>query len=203
MNKKQFKTRKELSAFLKEKSIDTTNWSEEKWLSLSKSQAEIHIQALAEAMWDAMNESTPKQLQAGEWHIPFHEAMSEQRIKDLHLLSLVPSYKTLDEKRERIYEIYLKIATGRCARLSYMTFEGEINYEKDIALHDRLLQDKHMSPFEHCAKAMTDSEYELYIKGVGKYTTMHKGLIFDPNSNAWCDNFKGFISYRHFINRNK
>ena len=36
----------------------------------NKSQAEIHIQALAEAMWDAMNESTPRKLEEGEWHIP-------------------------------------------------------------------------------------------------------------------------------------
>lgn len=39
-------------------------------LQVNTSQAEIHIQALAEAMWDSYNESTPKQLKAGEWHIP-------------------------------------------------------------------------------------------------------------------------------------
>lgn len=40
------------------------------WLGMNKSQAEIHIQAVAEAVWNAMNESIPKQLKAGEWHIP-------------------------------------------------------------------------------------------------------------------------------------
>lgn len=73
MNKIQFKTRKEVSTFLKEKNIDTTNWTEEKWQSINKSQAEIHMQALAEAMWDAMNESIPNQLEAGEYHVPFFE----------------------------------------------------------------------------------------------------------------------------------
>ena len=73
MNKIQFKTRKEVSAFLKERNIDTTNWTEGKWQSISKSQAEIHIQALAEAMWDARNESTPKELKVGEYHVPFFE----------------------------------------------------------------------------------------------------------------------------------
>jgi hypothetical protein len=62
MNKVTFKSRKEATKFLKEKGIDASNWTEEKWLSINKSQAEIHIQAIAEAMWDAMNESTPKQL---------------------------------------------------------------------------------------------------------------------------------------------
>ena len=49
------------------------NWTEEDWRESNISQAEIHIQALAEAMWDAMNESTPKVLHTGEWHIPFVE----------------------------------------------------------------------------------------------------------------------------------
>ena len=40
------------------------------FLKHNESQAEIHIQALAESMWDAMNESIPKQLKAGEWHVP-------------------------------------------------------------------------------------------------------------------------------------
>jgi hypothetical protein len=40
------------------------------WLQINKGQAEIHMMALAEEIYDAMNESTPKQLQAGEWHLP-------------------------------------------------------------------------------------------------------------------------------------
>ena len=73
MNKIQFKTRKEVSAFLKERNIDTTNWTEEKWQSINKSQAEIHIQALAEAMWDQQQNSIPKKLLSGEYHVPFFE----------------------------------------------------------------------------------------------------------------------------------
>ena len=41
-------------------------------LQNNKGQAEIHMMALAECIYDAMNESTPKQLKAGEWHIPFY-----------------------------------------------------------------------------------------------------------------------------------
>ena len=73
MNKITFKSRKEASEFLKEKGIDTSNWSEEKWQSINKSQAEIHIQALAEAMWDEFQESKPKLLKVGEYHLPFIE----------------------------------------------------------------------------------------------------------------------------------
>ena len=39
----------------------------------NEGQGEIHIMALAEAMWDAKNKSTPKELKAGEWHCPMIE----------------------------------------------------------------------------------------------------------------------------------
>jgi len=49
------------------------NNTEEEWFSLSESGAEIHIQALAEAMWDQQQESIPKKLLPGEYHVPFFE----------------------------------------------------------------------------------------------------------------------------------
>ena len=41
------------------------------WLKINKSQAEIHIQALAEAMWDQYQESVPVLLKPNQYHIPF------------------------------------------------------------------------------------------------------------------------------------
>jgi len=60
------------------------------WFKMNKGQAEIHMMALAEAMWDAYNESTPKKLAAGEWHIPFIDG-----INLLKLSELLPDAKTL------------------------------------------------------------------------------------------------------------
>lgn len=72
-----------------------------------------------------------------------------------------------------------------------MTFDGEIDYEKDLKLHDTLLESHHMSPFEHCARAMSEEEYGYLYKSVG------------PNPEhfelGWCNNFKGFIQYRYLI----
>lgn len=48
-------------------------YSDLDWLYFNKGQAEIHIQALAEAMLDAMNKSIPKELKAGKYHVPFFE----------------------------------------------------------------------------------------------------------------------------------
>ena len=76
-----FKSRKEASKeFLEKGNINTSTWSDMDWRKLNTGQAEIHMMALAECIYDAVNESTPKQLQAGEWHIPM--------ISDLESLKL-------------------------------------------------------------------------------------------------------------------
>ena len=179
------------------------NYSDLDWLHINKSQAEIHIQALAEAMWDAMNESTPKKLKSGDWHIPFGDKLDTKKLAE------AIGFKTSD------YDWYnkelwskIKIATARCARLSYMTFDGEIDYEKDIKLHDQLLASEHMSPFEHCARAMSNEEYYTFIKGKSNANwdtdlvtdnTYEISAQFDHNVLGWCNNFKGFIPYRYLI----
>jgi hypothetical protein len=38
-----------------------------------------------------------------------------------------------------------------------MNHEGDFAIEKDFALHDRLLAEKHMTPFEHQASAAAKS----------------------------------------------
>ena len=48
--------------------FDTTDVVER--LSHNKGQTEIHMMALAEVIYDTVNESTPKKLKSGEWHIP-------------------------------------------------------------------------------------------------------------------------------------
>lgn len=178
MSKVIFKSRKEASEFLKEKGIDTSNWTEEKWQSINKSQAEIHIQALAESMWDEYNESTPKELKEGKWHIPFGDNIQESGLHGTVWTKLIsPEKKDLEFCK-------VKIATARCARLSYMTFDGEIDYEKDIKLHDHLLESGHMSPFEHCTQVPSQDEYDTSLKGKEK---------------GWFRNYKGFKSYRQIL----
>jgi hypothetical protein len=156
------------------------------WFNINTSQAEIHIQALAENMWDAMNESTPKQLQPGDWHIPFGDRIS---IDDLHDYGIVELDNVYD-----VDQLKLAIAVARCARLSYMTFDNEIDYIKDIKLHDQLLKSKHMSPFEHVARTMTEVEYSEFFKGRNS-----NGNSANDELMGWCNNFKGFIPYRYLI----
>lgn len=171
-----------------------TSLTELDWIKISKSGAEIHIQALAEAIWDAHNESIPNQLEAGEWHMPF---MGNFNIEKLLELSGV--------EPEDFELICRKIATARAARLSYMTFDGETDYEKDIQLHDRLLKSGHFSCFEHCARAMTDLEYYSFVKGrIYREIENNDYIEIPEDTKGWCNNFRGFIPYRYLIeNKNE
>ena len=153
---------------------------------LNTSQAEIHIQAIAELMWDAYNESTPKQLKAGEWHIPFGD-----KINDGQLAQDVSPNEALIYNNTTLTDLKLKVATARCARISYETLgdNPKIDYEADLKLHDTLAKSSHWSPFEHCAKAMTDFEYN------DAFDKQESGKLFA----GWCKNFRGWIQYRYLI----
>lgn len=134
-------------------------------------QAEIHMMALAEAMWDAYNESQPKLLKAGEWHIPY----SGHTLGD-DFDKVVAEYygKEWEQDSERWtlpcntweeYELFkVKVATVKCARTSY-TVVGEdqkpLSYKRMIEIHDNLLKASpvHASPFEHCAQNSLSPDY--------------------------------------------
>lgn len=104
----------------------------ENWFALREHpDAEPHIQILARKMLKQYNANEPDSLEFGEWHIPFDKFM--------------PEGATIEQK--------LKIASARAARVSYMNFEGVMDYEKDYALHDDLASSGHWSALEHCAQA--------------------------------------------------
>ena len=167
------------------------------WRSINKGQAEIHMMALAEEIYDAMNESTPKQLKAGEWHIPFEDKIHKV---DTSIFSNPDDVNTIFDL------IRVKISTAMAARTSYTVVgdEKEIDYKKMIELHDRLIAQNppHSSPLEHCARVMTDDEYERFVKGYLDQDVIAWSTpipIASENSQGWCNNFKGFISYRYLV----
>lgn len=168
------------------------------WLHINKGQSEIHMMALAEAMWDAYNESVPEKLKQGEWHVPYEDQIK----KDLFEFNknIVLSYKDEDIR---------KISVAMCARVSYTTIgegEKEFNYDNNIKLHDSLIASGHWSPLEHIAKTMNNEEYFSFIKsnGEGIKITLNGKDIYSQKSFGWCNNFRGFIQYRYLIeNKNE
>lgn len=162
------------------------------WLKINVGQAEIHMMSLAECIWDAVSESTPKVLKAGEWHIPFKNKIEYNDAK------LIGSERW-DESKESFIQFVdrqaVKVSVAMAARTSY-TVVGEekgVDYEALIGLHNRLLsQDPpHSSPLEHCARTMTEPDRLMYRK-VERTKSDSEGL-------GWCNNFKGFIPYRYMI----
>ena len=181
-NDKSYKSKKELLPILLNDFGKSP--ADSFWYNINKGQAEIHMMALAESIYDAINESEPKQLQAGEWHIPFIDKID----KSFQGTGLINSKDLYDSTK-------IKISTAMAARTSYTVVgdEKEVDYEKMIDLHDRLLaQDPpHSSPLEHCARAMSELEYTS-SKSTG-FTRKGK------DQYGWCNNLKGFIPYRYMI----
>ena len=113
--------------------------------------AQPEIQNLAHKMKSAYDASQPQQLVAGEWHLPLIKEEDRQEIVD-------------------IYEL-IKVAVGRCARVSYLNHDGVRSLADDVKLHDRLITSKpaHLSPFEHVASALSSSEKRANFTGFQSY----------------------------------
>lgn len=161
--------------------VTATEW--ENFFALrAHDEAEIHIAEIAFKMLEAYNNSTPKELKAGEWHIPFGGKFREEEINAL-----------ANKEQMGTEDLKIAIATARCARVSYLNFAGKDDYEKDLSLFKRLSGAGHWSPFEHCAKSMTDSEYDEMVR-------------YDQGETqkGWYGNIKGFVQWRKtFNNENK
>ncbi len=150
--------------------------------------AEIHIANLAEKMLNAYNESAPKNLKPGEWHIPFGDKMDDEKVDKV-------ASEWSKEYQGQFMGAKIKIATARCARVSYINYEGKDDYEADIKLHDTLSRSGHWSCFEHCARVMDDKELESYIST--NYTDSKNPDNWSGQmETGWLGNFRGFIQYR-------
>jgi len=98
------------------------------------SAAQPEIRKLAEMMQAEYQSCEPNLLTDGQWHLPFtSQDMGE---------------------RPAVFQDLIKVAVGRCARVSYSNHNGSSSVSDDMALHDRLLLSKpaHLSPFEHIAQ---------------------------------------------------
>lgn len=187
------------------------------WLQANKGQSEIHMMALAEAIWDAYNESVPKVLKPGEWHVPFGDNIDESEIFSRTVFddgSIMDSklspfnFKNSGGAKHWYQTQKVKIATARCARISYQTLgdDPKVDYSADIKLHNMLAESGHWSPFEHCARTMMSDEYNTYIKGKVFVDLTEDDdedkICYDEDSFGWCNNFKGFIQYRAMLEEN-
>ena len=169
-----------------------SSWNYFDWLQINKSKEDIHIQQIAEMMWDSMNESKPKQLEAGEWHIPFDDDIKSENFK---ILCLNNPYDNEEELR-------VEISTSKCSEVSYQ------NTSKDYKLHieqfKMLVETKQFKFFEHCSIVMDNLEYNSYHTGKNDIepnhnTTTQEDVEYLRSCMGWCKNYRGFIPLSEII----
>jgi thymidylate synthase ThyX len=113
--------------------------------------AQPEIQHLARLIRTAMDASKPQWLAVNQWHLP---------------------YITRAERNTNPLDMLLKASVARCARVSYLTHDGDApSLKKDVALHDRLVVAKpiHASPAEHQAVALRTDVRCRNFRGWNQY----------------------------------
>lgn len=111
------------------------------WRQRCSPLAQDEIRLAAEAMRDAYLKSQPREVRIGRWHLPY--------ISD-------------DEREEHGVPTLRKVSAARCARVSYLTHDGQRSIEADLDLFNRLIQadPPHASPLEHVATPVLGDSYD-------------------------------------------
>lgn len=142
--------------------------------------ADPTIQELARCMKRAMDESSPNELQYGEWHLP---------------------YVTDEEKDCTKYtnDDLIKMSVTRCAAISFRNTDYPLAKCKEV--YARLVGDKniHGSALEHCATPISEDEGGFHYSFEYPPSWPNGVTHMDKHYNMWSGNFKGWIQYRKLI----
>lgn len=129
----------------------TSGWLNFFGLRLDRA-AQPEIRALAEACWAVWNESQPRALAPGEWHLPFTDESDYGPVA------------TDGEVATNSLSVCQKVSVARCAHLSYESFETgqRMTVEQCLNLYQRLVGSVpiHASPAEHQATPDYKMDYE-------------------------------------------
>lgn len=124
--------------------VTGTEW-ENFWKLRVSEEAQPEFKELATAMQTALADSKPRNSKFIR-HLPYG-----------------PDYGCALEEAQ-------KIASARCARVSYKSFDGKLSQAvDDIDLCQRLIDQGHMSPFDHCAMPDAIAERQAGILRVQKF----------------------------------
>ena len=128
--------------------------------------AEPHFELLAKKILEAMENSTPKLLDVGEWHLPYITD-EDWALFPPDLIDGGDGYSY----NEALVQV-IKISVARCARVSYFDFDGlKPSPLKDEELYSKLIVSKpmHASPIEHQAMAMSSILPSRNFRGWKQY----------------------------------
>lgn len=168
--------------------ISGTEWANFYWLRNHEA-ADPTLQELARCMQEAHEESIPRVLYPGEWHLPYVTL-------EAGVYSIEGQVLTLEEAK--------KVSAARCAAVSFRNTDYTL--EKSLQVFERLVGDerKHASAFEHQATPMEEpNQYSPNKRGLNISVvpeTWQDGISHvDKNGQLWSGNFCGFIQHRKLI----
>ena len=146
--------------------------------------AQPEIRELARVMKAAMETSTPKSLGLGEWHLPYLDDEDLANINNHMAESSITRHKP---NKWDVCIMACAVSAARCARVSYLTHDGERpTLEKDLELYRHLVNANppHMSPCEHQASPNCYSKVDE---------------LDYPITPITHSNFRGWRQFRHLI----
>ena len=152
-------------------------WTGTKWTNFlalrDHEDAEPHIRLLAQAIRKALDGSTPKTLQPGEWHLPY--------VQKSDVLSTQHHYRQAakDHRQNMIDTDLIRLSVARCASLSYRTVDDRLMGRDDAwRLYDKLLdaQPIHASPAEHQAQVDEMVDYWEQISQTSRKIGLNENL---------------------------
>lgn len=155
--------------------------------------ADPNICMLAYKMYQAMQESKPIVLKAGEWHLPHVNVGWNGKGEMCYF----------DEDFNSVeLEQAIRLSAASCASVSYRT-EG-MTLEKADKIFDMLIKAEvvHSSPMEHQATPVKQS---CYITGVNELhpETWEDGITHMNKQGQLCSgNLRGYVQYRHLLKSN-
>ncbi len=171
--------------------VTATEWENFFALRTHKA-AQPEMQIIAKMMREVYDASTPRELEPGDWHLPYVDS----RIVDTNeaITATAPDGSVthgISPWREGSPDELLWISVARCAAVSYERQDAQKTVEEYRERHDALLAAGHMSPFEHQAQVMaggTDCPFApRYVR---------EGNIW-CGGGYFCRNFRApFLQYR-------
>jgi hypothetical protein len=131
--------------------VTATDWENFDALRIHPS-ARAEMRKVATMMRDCRNESTPKELGEGGWHLPY--VRSDEIVK---------AYMENDNDEADV--VLRNVSASRCARVSIVKQNEGRDMATEFAKASKLQSDGHMSPFDHPAMALATSERVANLRG--------------------------------------
>lgn len=157
-----------LEPFMWHKVIVTSAEWDNFWVQRDSPLAMPEMEILAKAMREAYDASSPLPVDADGWHLPYIDierdaAAIEGRASELTLPFI---------------EVAKRVSVARCARVSYLTHDGEIDVDADLNLFSNLVtaSPPHWSPLEHVARPAAPSESVVGNFAIGRWVQLRHDL---------------------------